>query len=83
MVHPVLDRLNHHLYVCPSHSPELKRHLDFRDCLRGHAWARDEYEGLKQEIASTAKQDKGGYAELKEIRATAFVERVLSLAGKG
>jgi GrpB-like predicted nucleotidyltransferase (UPF0157 family) len=24
-VHPVLDRITHHLYACPAHSPELKR----------------------------------------------------------
>ena len=26
----------HHLYVCPTDSPELKRHLVFRDYLRDH-----------------------------------------------
>lgn len=81
-VHPVLDQINHHLYVCPSHSPELKRHLDFRNYLREHAWAREEYEGIKQEIASTAKQNKERYSELKEDRARAFVERVLDAAGE-
>jgi GrpB-like predicted nucleotidyltransferase (UPF0157 family) len=80
--HPVLDQVNHHLYVCPPESRELKRHLAFRDYLREHAWARDEYEGLKQEIASTAKQDKAAYSELKEARARAFVERILGLAEK-
>lgn len=82
VLHPVLDRISHHLYVCPSHSPELKRHLTFRTYLREHTWARDEYEQLKQEIATTAKQDKAIYSELKEARARAFVERILSLAEK-
>ena len=27
---------NHHLYVCAKDSPELKRHLTFRDYLRSH-----------------------------------------------
>ncbi|WP_020570297.1 GrpB family protein [Neolewinella persica] len=81
--HPVLDRISHHLYVCPPDSPELHRHLSFRNYLREHAWARDEYEGLKQEIANTAKQDKAAYSELKEVRARTFVEQILSLIKKG
>lgn len=77
--HPVLDRIDHHLYVCPTHSPELQRHLAFRDYLRQHAGAREEYEALKQDIAEKTGQDKKAYAELKEIEARAFVEQILSL----
>ncbi|MFK8162481.1 MAG: GrpB family protein [Lewinella sp.] len=79
--HPVLDRISHHLYVCPPDSPELRRHLAFRNYLREHAWAREEYEAIKQEIASITKQNKKAYAELKETRARAFVERILDKAG--
>lgn len=80
--HPVLDRINHHLYVCPSGSPELRRHLAFRDYLRTHEWAREEYASLKQEIALAARQDRKTYAALKEERARDFVEGILSLAGR-
>lgn len=33
----------HHLYVCPLDSKELKRHLVFRDFLRTHSEAVEEY----------------------------------------
>ena len=33
----------HHLYVCPEDSPELRRHIAFRDYLRAHPEAVREY----------------------------------------
>ena len=41
----------HHLYVCPEDSPELKRHLAFRDYLRAHPDAVREYSRIKEEGA--------------------------------
>lgn len=78
--HPVLDRIAHHLYVCPFGSPELHRHLAFRDYLRTHERAREEYASLKQEIARAANQDRKTYAVLKEERAKDFVESILAFA---
>jgi len=76
--HAVLDAITHHLYACPADSPELARHLAFRDALRADAAARSEYGRLKRAIAADAGEDKSGYAALKEVAATAFVERILS-----
>ena len=42
----------HHLYVCPEDSPELKRHVAFRDYLRSHPDAVREYSRIKEEAAS-------------------------------
>lgn len=78
--HPVLDSLAHHLYVCPVHSQELWRHLLFRDYLRKHTDARQEYQALKYRIAEEARQDRKNYAALKEIHAKAFVEMILTKA---
>ncbi len=78
--HPVLDHIQHHLYACPEGSPELRRHLLFRDYLRTNEEARDEYARLKTDIASAAEQDRKRYANLKEERARGFVERVLAAA---
>jgi len=46
---PALQK--HHLYVCPSDSPELYRHLTFRNYLRGHPAAVAEYSRIKEEAA--------------------------------
>lgn len=81
--HPILDNIPHHLYACPKDSPELKRHLLFRDFLRNHEWARLEYAALKREIARQTHQDKAAYSLLKESAATAFIEKILVLAKDG
>ena len=78
--HPVLDQIQHHLYACPEGSPELRRHLLFRDYLLTNKKAREEYAKLKTDIASAAAQDRKLYAKLKEQGAREFVERVLAAA---
>jgi len=42
----------HHLYVCRESSPELKKHLCFRDYLRTHPEAAAEYGSVKREAAA-------------------------------
>lgn len=75
--HPILDRITHHLYACPTGSPELTRHLKFRNQLRQSAADREQYAKLKQAIAREAGQDKKTYASLKEHQARAFVLGIL------
>lgn len=75
--HEILDGIKHHLYVCPSSSNELKRHLLFRDFLRNNDWARIEYEAKKYELAEKAKQDKKLYAELKELHLKDFINSIV------
>lgn len=41
----------HHLYVCPESSPELRRHITFRDYLRSHPEDAAEYGRVKTEGA--------------------------------
>lgn len=55
----------HHLYVCPEDSPELKRHLAFRDYLRGHKDARVKYGNAKLEAANLYPNDIDRYIEYK------------------
>ncbi len=55
----------HHLYVCPEDSLELKRHLAFRDYLRVHPEAVDEYSKIKMEAASLYPEDIDKYIEYK------------------
>jgi GrpB-like predicted nucleotidyltransferase (UPF0157 family) len=78
--HPILDVVTHHLYVCPVHSEELKRHLLFRDYLRENTEACEQYAQLKQMIATEANQDKKLYAQLKEIQAKEFIATILQKA---
>ncbi|MEM1321127.1 MAG: GrpB family protein [Bacteroidota bacterium] len=76
--HPVLDSIRHHLYLCPPHSEELKRHLAFRDYLRQHEAARQTYQALKLDIAAATHQDRKAYAALKQERARDFIEQILT-----
>jgi GrpB-like predicted nucleotidyltransferase (UPF0157 family) len=80
--HNVLDDILHPLYVCPIDSEELKKHILFRDFLRENSDARTEYQKLKYEIAEEANQDRKKYAELKELKATEFINCVIARARK-
>ena len=55
----------HHLYVCPEDSPELKRHLALRDYLRSHKEAVEEYSKIKLEAAALYPHDIDGYIKHK------------------
>lgn len=72
--------MNHHLYLCPEESPELWRHVAFRDYLNQHAEARLEYERIKRDIEARSNGDRKIYAGIKENEGvcSAFVESVLN-----
>lgn len=55
----------HHLYVCAQDSEELRRHIAFRDYLRAHPDAVEEYGKIKQEGARLYPRDIDGYIEHK------------------
>ena len=63
----------HHLYVCPEDSPELKRHLAFRDYLRTHPQAVEEYSRIKLEAAALFPHDIDGYIAHK----SPVIEKIL------
>lgn len=67
----------HHLYVCPQASPELKRHLSFRDYLRSDPGAVREYSRIKAEGASKYPRDIDGYIEHK----SPFIEGIYRRLG--
>ena len=72
-----LDFMAHHLYVCPSNSAELKRHLAFRDYLRGDKYAADEYGDLKQRLAAQFGNDIDAYIDGKEHFIRKILEKTL------
>lgn len=67
----------HHLYVCPKDSPELKRHIAFRDHLRSHPEAVKEYSRIKEEGAKLYPYDIDGYIEYK----SPFINRIYKEQG--
>lgn len=74
----VLDRIKHHLYVCPSDSKALERHLLSRDHLRKNEGARIKYQQMKYELAEQSNQDRKKYQELKEHLANDFIDSIIA-----
>ncbi|WP_211786424.1 GrpB family protein [Kitasatospora viridis] len=66
----------HHLYLCPRDSPELARHLRFRDHLRAHPEVAAAYARLKLDAAAAHRDDRDAYSAAK----SGFVEQVLRAA---
>lgn len=69
----------HHLYVRPADSPALRRHLLFRDALRGDPEAAAAYAGLKLAAARRFRDDRAAYTAAKD----AFVAEILRRCGEG
>ena len=67
----------HHLYVCPEASPELKRHIAFRDHLRTHPDAVREYSAIKEAGAKKYPDDIDGYIAHK----SPFIARIYAEIG--
>ena len=57
--------MDHHLYVCPEDSRELKRHVLFRDYLRSHPDAVQAYSQIKKEAAKLYPHDIDSYINHK------------------
>ncbi len=57
--------MKHHLYVCSKDSEELNRHLKFRDYLRAHPEAVEEYGNIKKKAAELYPEDIDSYIEYK------------------
>ena len=55
----------HHLYVCPEQSEELKRHITFRDFLRNHPEEAKRYSEVKMEAAKLFPNEIDKYIEYK------------------
>ena len=78
----VLDRIVHHLYVCPMGSEALQRHILLRDYLIAHDAARLHYQNMKYAIAAEVNQDKKKYAELKEVTSKDFIDSIIEKTKK-
>ena len=77
LTNKILDTIIHHLYVCPTESKALERHLLSRNFLRKNEWARLKYQEMKYEIAEKSNQDRKKYAELKEQTVNDFIDSII------
>ncbi|OJD58571.1 GrpB family protein [Bacillus sp. NH11B] len=68
----------HHLHVYIYNSEEWKNNLLFRDFLKNHEWAREEYRELKEKLAATYPFDRVSYTNAK----VPFICNILELAKK-
>lgn len=55
----------HHLHTFEAGSPQIDRHLAFRDYMRSHPEAAQSYSQLKQKLAQQYPQDIQGYMDGK------------------
>ena len=71
--------MRHNVYVCPEGSPELERHIAFRNALRINREYRFEYVSIKRDIEMRSGGSRRKYLELKEKEGicSAFVRKVL------
>lgn len=69
--------MSHHLYACPQDSPELNRHLKFRDHLRAHPEACSAYAKIKQLAAAHHPHDIAAYLNEKGI----FIKKIYAEIG--
>lgn len=70
------EHRTHHLSLAEPSSNFYAEKLLFRDYLRAHREAFDEYRALKKRLARLHAHDRASYTEGKRV----FVERVLALA---
>jgi len=67
----------HHLYLLLQGSPELRRHLAFRDALRADRVLREEYAALKRTLAQRFHDDRRAYTSGKSDFIAAVLKRLL------
>lgn len=64
-----------HVHLWPVGSPEIERHLKFRDWLRGHPADCDLYEHVKRKFAEREWSDRNDYAGAKTPVVNAILRR--------
>ncbi len=56
----------HHVHIYEIYSPEIERHLAFRDYMIAHPEEAEQYSQLKQKLAQKYPQDIEGYMDGKD-----------------
>jgi len=68
----------HHLYLCAEGNQAHREHIVFRDYLRAHADAVQEYGELKKRLATQYGNDREGYTSAKTEFIRGILEKVQS-----
>lgn len=76
---PALDV---HVHVWPAGGEDERRHLLFRDWLRGSAEDRERYELVKRELATREWEDMNAYADAKSVVIAEIMARAERWAGE-
>ncbi|WP_088007397.1 GrpB family protein [Indiicoccus explosivorum] len=71
------DDRTHHVHIYEAGSPEIRRHLVFRDYLRTHPDEAEAYGRLKTDLASKFPYDIGSYISGKEKFVAALESKAL------
>lgn len=61
-----LGKRTHHVHIFPVDSPQIKRHLAFRDYLIAHPLIAQKYSDLKRKLAQQYPHDIHGYMDGKD-----------------
>jgi GrpB-like predicted nucleotidyltransferase (UPF0157 family) len=69
----------HHVHAYEPNNPEVSRHLEFRNYLRGHPQDAQKYSRLKIQLAERFREDIDGYMAGKD----AFIKSILLRAQSG
>ena len=62
----------HHVHIFEEGSPQIKRHIDFRDYLVSHSKIAGEYSRLKEKLAKRYRYDINRYQEGKD----SFIKKI-------
>jgi len=73
----------HHLYVCPPHSSEFRRHVALRNFLRSHPAEAQQYADLKRALASRFPNDRDSYQAGKSELVLELTRRAIAVRGGG
>ena len=77
----LLDKINHHLYVCTKDNEELIRHILFRDYLNKHSNKKMGYYDIKKTIIEKyGNEDREKYVSTKENDYKCFFEKIIKEA---
>ena len=64
--HNALGQRTHHVHIFPANSPQIARHLAFRDYLIAHPLIAQKYSDLKQRLAQQHPHDIDSYMDGKD-----------------